>query len=286
MKKVLVMIGLPASGKTTFAKNYYNQYNKIGYYSSKGYRINHIDFDKFFESYRYNKYEKSVAIEKIINDHISLNHDNEVILDGLFLTNEDIIRILNKVRDRYDMTHIEIHYWKPNIENCLWNDKYRRQEHSEITIKNAKINVTNIEEEIKTKYANVDVKIIEHEVIRKPEWKVFADKYNIELNDTLKMKSASWCLGGSYQNCWGTGGSVSSEDQPTSYEDFDLLLEKICPNITFLQYKKLYNSCIEIETYNEHDYYGGSTEHAYFECDIEKLYNGLKQIGLTDQELL
>lgn len=278
MKKVLVLVGLPASGKTTFAKDYYKLNNKIGRYSTKEYRINHIEFDELFQSYRYDKFEKHVAIQKIVNDNISSNYD-EVILDGLFLTNEDVLKILNEVDNHCNMDNIEVHYWEPNVENCLWNDKYRRDENSEITIKNAKVEIPDIEE-IKFEFNKTDVKVIIHEVQQRPLWREFVCKYDIQLDKDDKMKSGSWCLGGSYQTCWGNGGSVSADDQPTSYEEFDSLLEKVCPTITFLQYKKLYNACVSIGTYDEHDYYGGSTEHAYFICDIEKLYSELSEIGL------
>jgi hypothetical protein len=282
MKKVLIMVGLPASGKSTFSNNYYEQYNKVGYYSTKGYRVNHVDIDKMFEQYGYNKFDKAIAIKKMISDNCNCE---EIILDGLFLTNADIIQAVNEVDNHCTIEKIEIHYWIPNIENCLWNDKYRRNEHSEITIKNAKIEIPNINE-LKKEFKDVSIEVITHEVERKSGWKIFADKYGIELNDDGKMGSRynSWCLGGSYQNCWGTGGSVEGEAQPITYESFDTLLEKACPSITFLQYKKLYAASVEIQTYDEHDYYGGSTSHAYFECDIERLYEGLVELGLINEE--
>jgi adenylate kinase family enzyme len=282
MKKALVLMGLPASGKTTFAKGYFNQYNKTSHYSRNSYKVKHIDFDDMLNG-RYKKYTKEEAIRKIMNDKIGIGSCDELILDGLFLTNEDVMRILHNVDDYDSMDKIEIHYWEPDINACLWNDKYRRDDHSEITIRNARIEQPDIEK-IKAKFIKSEIYVIKPEVIKRPAWKVFADKYKITLNDNDKMgsKSDSWCLGGTYQTCWGTGGSVSADAQPTTYKAFDSLLEQVCPNISFLQYKKLYASCVDIETYGDHDYYGGSTEYSYFECDVESLYDGLTELGLLE----
>ena len=108
------------------------------------------------------------------------------------------------------------------------------------------------------------------------EWK---EKY--VLNYTARgdcLISNTWSLGGTYGSCWDDQlHSISAEPQPASFVEFDNLIEKIDPNIGFLKYKKIYNNCVEISTYRDHDYYGGSTENAQFKCDLKKLYNMLEE---------
>lgn len=259
--KVLVMMGLPASGKTTFSQLYCNEKSK---------RINHISFDVLLA--------RSKSIENVVADNVSSRYD-EIIVDGLFLSNESVFNVLNRIENHCKLENIEIHYWYPNIEYCLWNDKYRRDVHSEITIKNAILEKPNLEVLNKLS-AKPKIEIIYHNVERKPEWIVFADKYNLHLDEYGKMRSDSWCLGGTWGSYTGRGGVVSPEPQPDSFTKLDTLLEEVCPTITFLKYKKLYSNCIDTETYGDGDYYGGRTEHAYFVCDVKQLYEGLLEIGI------
>lgn len=281
MEKILVLMGLPASGKTTFADNYCRQYNKNGYFQ-KRYAVSKIDFDNILQNQLYNGYSKEDTIIKIVNREI--RDWDEIILDGLFLNTNDFLPILNEIYNCYKIKEIEIYFWEENRKFCLWNDQYRRGKNSEITIKNAKLEKPDIDI-IKNKFESVKVKIMYQNVEKKPSWKVFADKYNLDVNEYGKIEDErnSWCLGGTWANCWGGSGTISAETQPTTYERFDNLLTEICPNISFLQYKKLYNNCVSIDTYNHSDYYGGSTDNAYFVCDIKELYNLLVEMKLIEE---
>jgi hypothetical protein len=261
--KVLIMMGLPASGKTTFSQLCCKQ--------AKSKKIKNIDFDILLA--------RSKSIEKIVYDNVSSSYD-EIVVDGLFLSNESVFNVLNLIEERCKkIDNVEIHYWRPNIEYCLWNDKYRRGVHSEITIKNAILEKPNLE--LLNKLPNKPkIEIIYHNVERKPKWLVFADKYKLYLDEYGKMRSDSWCLGGTWCGCDGFGGNVSSEPQPESFTALDTLLEEVCPTISFLKYKKLYSNCIDTETYIDTDYYGSRTEHAYFSCNIKLLYDGLIEMGI------
>jgi hypothetical protein len=61
-------------------------------------------------------------------------------------------------------------------------------------------------------------------------------------------------------------------------------MERVCPNMTFLQYKKVYNATVTTETKGEDDYYGGHVEYACYVCDIPKLYEMLKEMGVVAAE--
>lgn len=259
--KILILMGLPASGKTSWTNNTYLEYDgslhlDVDEISNK---TNNLDFGDILKNY--------CEIYEII------------ILDGLFLMTNDIIKVISQIASKITIENItfEIHCWSENREQCLINDKQRRNIDSSITIKNAVIEYPDIKK-IKQIFNNLKIQVKEHEVYNKPDWEVFAEENNIILNDE-SFYSDSWCLGGSWRNCWGDSGQVNSEPQP-EFVELDSLLTKLCPNISFLQYKNIYNRCASIDEYGDSDYYGGSTSHARFVCHFPTLYRVLIENNL------
>ena len=72
-------------------------------------------------------------------------------------------------------------------------------------------------------------------------------------------------------NSHGYSGGSCWNDNPATYYDgesepnfdaLDKILEVICPNITYLQYKKLSETIMEGE-YSENEYYGNSSTYKY-----------------------
>ena len=61
---------------------------------------------------------------------------------------------------------------------------------------------------------------------------------------------------------------------------FDELIERVCPNISFIQYKNIYRKCVTQKTRTDCDYYGGSKEKAWWECNLKDLYKILLEKGL------
>lgn len=277
VSKILrITMGLPGSGKTDFATKKVKEGNGYGYNSQ---RKVHIDFDLFTK--------RNISLDRIkteLNDYVKKDYFNEIIVDGLFLTIDDVIKLIELIDKKYytELTDVCIEYWRENIEYCLHNDMYRRDGNdSSITIKNGKLErVTN--SSIKTIEDHFPllvnkVKINYHNVIKIPEWKVFANKYSLHYDDDGKVKGSSWCLGGTWANCWGNSGSVSSEPEPDGFDELDKILEDISPNITFLQYKRIVSNVVLTDEYGDSDYYGGRTLYAYRYFYVESLYNELKE---------
>ena len=278
-KNTILLMGLPASGKTTFAINECSR----GYLNS--YR--RLDLDKLMQDYKKRRCNQNLTadeiLEKIIKDYFSKTYI-PYIVDGLFLCNNDVINFLKilKIVFKHKIKDIEIHYWEPNVEACLWNDQFRRDKDSSITIKNAmfeKPDVKLIEQE-----TGITIKIMQHQVIRKPLYQVYCDKNQIILNNDRYLHSDSWCLGGTWGNCWGDRGTISSESSPSSFEEFDNIIEKFCPDISFMRYKKIYNQCVSTGTSSENDYYGGSSNRAYYICDMKELFNQLLELKLISEK--
>ena len=86
-----------------------------------------------------------------------------------------------------------------------------------------------------------------------------------------------WSMGGTYGSCWDDIQRQVSGDIEPEFTEIDEVLEKLCPNITFLQYKLLMGKLLNVDETNEGDYYGGSIAYGMKYIRIRELYNYLKE---------
>ena len=96
------------------------------------------------------------------------------------------------------------------------------------------------------------------------------------------MKSEEWSLGGTTTNWHENIIELMKEDTP-DFVEFDELIERVCPNISFIQYKNVYRKCVTRKTRTDYDYYGSSEERAWFECNLKDLYKILLEKGLITE---
>jgi len=258
MINIEILCGIPASGKSHYAneqsKNNIKSYVKV------------YDIDNIFQRSNTKTIDNVI---KYIRKDFGYNFKS-YILDGLFTCENDYVELVKGFKD----CNIVFHYWIPDIDLCLYNDKYRREQSSMHTINNIKIDKPDIK---KLKLINHNTVTIIHTVMRKSDYQMFKDKY--KLRDTLT--SQSWCLGGVGRSYTGEEWDVNAEPQLVSFAEFDDLLEKLCPDIKFMQYKKIYNECVRINTKDGGDYYS-SVEDGYYECNNKKLFDMLNEYGLVD----
>jgi hypothetical protein len=272
--KLIITWGLPGSGKTNYAKDTVKT-NNINYRSRKNIIV--VTYD---DCDWYGGSNKKSAFKSRLSGYLDSTID-VLIADTLITTHEGFSNFIKEFNLK-KVKSIEIQFWREDREACMWNDKYRRSENSEITIMNAPLEKPDVAK-IKEMFPTVkDVTLVTNNVIRKSNWKLFADKYSIPHTDGI-VKSDTWSLGGTSGNCWdSTLHNVSGEAPLTSFVEFDTLLETVCPSITFLQYKKIYNNCVTTDTSSESDYYGGSTSSAFYQYEVEKLYNELSDLNLVN----
>lgn len=273
-----ITLGLPASGKTAFAKRESGRSNGFIHNPNR-----YIDMDELAHKFeRYGRAEERDKFEYCISQalyHIGNSKAEKAYIDGLFTTNEQYKKIADYVED-YASAHnmafkIILHYWKEDRESCLWNDRGRRSEVTTGAIRNLPL------EEPDMSLFPEKTKLVTHVVKRKPDFQVWIDE-NADMlsNCRTYLDSCSWSLGGVHGNCWNdTLTHSSAEPQPVTFREFDELLEKICPNITFLQGKRVYNECVSVHTEHQSEYYGGHSDSAFYRCDLEKLYEMLKDWG-------
>ena len=282
---VEILVGLPGSGKTYYAKE-------------QGVRPDTIFVNSLKETPRYictdKEYCASRPISNIIHNHefgyriMRRKHNWEHwIIDGLFLTNDvqhQVVEAIGEINKHADDIKLKIRfvYFKEDREACLYNDRVRNREKlANITIEHADYEKPDIET-LQKNFPKFEFELLEKEVHKMD---VFESKFLTKgsWRNENELRSDTWCLGGTWANCWGDGGKVSADMQLTEFKEFDDLLIDICPNITFLQYKKLYNSLVTIETEYENDYYGGSTENAYYKCNLKDLYNMMVEMDLINE---
>ena len=187
---------------------------------------------------------------------------NEIILDSLVSDEAGLVKMILLLMPM-KVQEVKIHYWIPDVERCSINDRGRRTENSSITIENMKIEMPNtewIKNELQAKseiLSKTKIELVKHYTMIKEDWKIFRDEIvkpiaHVDSNNIVK--SNSWSMGGSWADCWGNKGSVSGEPE-TEFVELDAILEKACPNISFLQYKNICNKIINSDTRSEGDYY-------------------------------
>lgn len=264
--KILITVGLPASGKTTFSKKYIEE--------NSDKKVKHIDIDE----YRETNY-KSISVENIYLNSVHKCEDYDaLIIDGLFLSNRDVSLLINMVKNntvREDLD-FEIHYWNPDIEACLHNDKGRRKENSVYTIKNALIEKINKGYILKHTDER-EISVVYHNIERKPFKNVVMDEIGLQLNDNY-LYSEPWVARGVMRNCWGDRSELDVESSK-EFKELDKLLMAIVPNITYLEYKELFSELVEIQEYDDYDYYCHK-ECQRWKCNVDNLLEYLEDKGL------
>ena len=266
-------MGLPGSGKSHFANTFnHHQVNIVRLDDNHGSWFT-SRIQSLFRGYSYYK---------------------QFLFDGLLLTTDDIAEVMSAYKRAIGnkTSKVIIHYWNENRDECVKNDAYRtnvkreRKVSSEVTIKNAEFDsLSKIKNFVNETFSKdqFEFEFVEHEVYKMDEIDKILNKYSTqdsENNGKNIITSTSWCNGGTWCNCWGSTGEVCGEPAP-EFEEFDNILTELCPNISFLQYKKIYRECVWTDTFDERDYYGGSTSHSIYKCDVKKLKNILNEMGIV-----
>jgi len=137
--KILVLCGLPGSGKTSFAEKLSKEGTKI------------YDFDKLI-------IEKELTLEEIF-ERIKEEKSSICVADGLFLTQKDYELFASIFKDG----KIEFHFWREDRVQCLKNIKNRKDKKAHITIKHAVLEKPDM---IKLNKLHKHYTLVEHEVYK------------------------------------------------------------------------------------------------------------------------
>ena len=285
-----IMMGLPGSGKTYFctqSNNHFDYNTQYIYVDLDKYKDDDKDItDILWDEFDY----KYLTTQRYYN-----NKKRDVYIDGLIL-NKDILQKIICTCLTY--THncdctisFVIHMWDDNRKVCINNDRYRvksgqRETSSEFTIEHInfeKVLVEDVREMIsKITEKDCSVKIEKHKVYELCSYNTIIEPFENGWKDKGFLVSDTWSGGGTCGSCWDDNLSTISADPIPEFEAFNEMLLKICPSISFLQYKKLYNSSVIVDETKEYDYYGGCETIFKYKCDLKKLYSELLDMGLVE----
>lgn len=306
-----ILVGLPGSGKSYWSRHGFvnDEYPINLRHEVRNIEYHVLDIDKYVEEYGQYGLKSSIInllkeekVEKLTNYWNRKVSQRCICVDGLILTDEAICLAIDSCVN-YVKTHVRqqelekiniiLHFWQPNRENCLHNDKMRltggeREKTARITIENTTILGLNHDwvQEAITSRTKEDPKIsykFKMHVVEKHSF------YDIHFqpyvdNGSLFMKSDTWSGGGERGHCWDSTKFPIAAESPASFYQLDEFLEKICPNITHLQYKKLWDRCVTEQEDNDYDYYGGSEIRRWYEFNLEEGYQTLSEMGLIKEE--
>ena len=277
MIKVSIAYGLPGSGKTYYGQ----QIEQTGC-------VNVISMDDYIHDGQYE------SIEDILDRRFNLRYysPNDFYIDSLITMNAvliDVIGTIDRVFKKWNRRYcLEVIHWNENRVACRKNIAIRNDGRNvSTTIDNLPyepVNQTFITDELRKINPDVTVTFKERRIYMDTIWDNYfqplTDSHN---SDGSHVYSDEWSLGGTWCNCWGESGTIAPEPQPKSFEIFDELLGKVCPNITYLQYKKLYEACVSIEHSECRDYYGGVENKAKYALDVRKCYDMLRDMDLIKE---
>jgi len=113
-----------------------------------------------------------------------------------------------------------------------------------------------------------------HDKKQKEAWQTFRGTQDCTF-------STSWSLGGTRGNYVDSElESVSAELEPEDPNELDLILEGLCPTLSFMQYKGITREVMKRGEYEDGDWYGGSVTEGYKGFNIKDLYEALNKRGL------
>jgi hypothetical protein len=275
-----LLVGLPGSGKTHYAANS---------------KVTVISFDE----------QEKTSLENVLCNHYMFAEcfkyhwpqNVHMVFDGLFTSKKSQEKIIEEwisLCNKYDhqqliTTNIKFIYFNGDRETCLHNDSFREgSRRAALSIKNLPLDKP-VLLDFQNKYTQHGINFsYEEKEIFKVTYlsnliQTHGNRYWSEHLGRPTLVSERWCTGGCVC-CWdGSKYESTPETAPTSFKELDQILESICPNITFLQYKKLFDACVTVEEDSEADYYGGKEYYNLYCCDLTKLYEMLKESGYINE---
>ena len=276
-----IVYGLPGSGKTTFLHKKFDFLNPDP------------DFEFFNMDYYMTEPEKYPTLESCFENSYKKRYmenrfgdDITFVVDGLFRCPSDVHSFVNKMANYYDncFFNVTVYAWNENREACLNNDEQRLTDGtrgcpSADTIRNA-VYVPLTYDDLRCGDTNrVYYMPVQYQTVRRATtYDKFFNRWHTNKDE---LKSQEWCVGGETRDCYGNSSPAWTEDA-RDFDELDEFLEQVCPQISFLLYKRIKRECVTLEKRHDGDYYG-SYDYNYWRCDLKKLYQILKDNNvLTD----
>ena len=268
--KIIITYGLPGCGKT-----FYTNTKKYS-----GDKVLHLD--NYIVDGKYPRLKDVLESSYMIA--------NNVYIDALITTNSKLKDIIKDVieyykKQRYGFS-IKVVYWNGDRDACRKNVE-RRNDGRDVSVTLDHILFEDVNEKeilsfLKSLDTSCKIEFEKRTVFKDNNWNNNFLPL-IDNGDGKYLYSESWSRGGTLCSWDGYEQTIEPDEQPESFEELDELLEKICPTITFLQYKKIFSECVDIDEFWVSDYYGGTEYKSRYRLDVKKLYDMLREKDLIEE---
>ena len=273
--KVHIMIGLPASGKTTYCKQLR---------AKDPINVDHFDENKVQKHiWDQDKRFQPLPRERLLSYLYKYTNRPVFLVDGLILTTDLVLEILEEMGTWTTLEEIVLDYWPENREECLRNDFCRRRTGSALSIETLTIDVDF--EKIKAAYPGI-VRIVTHEVYHTPDYVVFFRPFlpHQDNDQERYLYSTDWSLGGISWTYTGERSRDIEAEAAPPFAELDQLLEKAAPNLDLTTFRQIEKECVAIEEFEDSDYYS-RIQKARYRCDLEKMFEILTKTNLKSEWL-
>ncbi|MBQ3944146.1 MAG: AAA family ATPase [Alphaproteobacteria bacterium] len=307
-KKFVLVHGLPGSGKTTLLRKLVNEklknHDDAEYLNVDMYRDGKQNLDsKLRDTIMYNDYDRRH------NSDIWYGFDSKkatVYVDMLCLTNKDLADLIYCLIKRYvhivderkfDFTILD---FEGDRELCAKNDMIRSftnpSRSAKATIETETLEDVDTEligsmvgDQLATDinascFFNIKTKKVpiwnsnEASSYERVKAFVYSAASNFGTVDKNILRGESWTVSGREWSYTGAEWSVGGQE-PEDFNTFDNMMAALCPNISFLNYKKVRKECCEIEEYHDNDYYHSYTKNRWI-CNLDKLVSIFDEMEL------
>lgn len=274
-KNITILYGLPGSGKT-----FYTERLKHTCYST----IVHMD-DYIVDGKYKSITEVLSGLKGLIQEYL--------VIDSLITTQKKLEEIIKETHDFFENNggvrqNLTIVCWNENRDACRENIK-RRADGRNVSVTIDNIPFEEVDEDRIRRFVydmdrNVQLSFKHRCVFTNGNWDLYFQPLidDIWNEENKYYYSEDWSCGGDWGDCWGRHGDIEPDEKP-EFTDFYKLLEDVCPNISFIQYKRIFNECVEIEEFEESDYYGGTEYKSRYKLDVKKCYEMLRERNLIEE---
>lgn len=225
-----------------------------------------------------------IALDAQINTRSTTENINVIINNGMFVTNQDVLRVISTLSEKYTNFNIlvNVDYW-PEMDCSFIDDAINNIERDKSYYSLAKMFKTFGPETLKAQSVNL---IHKHSNLlgkyimpncREGINRIIIDKDTvIYIEKDFTIRSKYWCAGGTeydYDYYDSEFDTYVESEQPVEFTELNNFLNYFYPSLTFKHYITAYHNSVTCNTTDS------SVSQYYWSCDLRKLILTLEELG-------